>query len=85
MQERHVSLRSVRFGSRQIEWKCQCGGADYIDGGCDCRGTEVDESFFTGRPVDRVRGKTDFDFERWIQLVEQYSKRHLSNSNDRTG
>jgi hypothetical protein len=83
MQERYVSLRSVRYGSRQIEWKCQYGRADYTDGGCDCRRTEFDESFFAGRPVDRVRGKTDFDFENWIQLVQQYSKRHLSNPDDR--
>ncbi|CZR59390.1 uncharacterized protein PAC_09282 [Phialocephala subalpina] len=83
MQERYVSLRSIRYGSRQIEWKCQQGGANDIDGGCDCRGTVVDESSFTGRPWDRVRGKTDFDFGNWIQLVEQYSRRHLSNPDDR--
>jgi hypothetical protein len=39
--------------------------------------------FFTGKPGDRVRGKTDFDFANWIQLVEQYSSRYLSDPEDR--
>jgi hypothetical protein len=91
MQKHMLPLRLLRYGSRQVEWKClQEHGAN---GGTVYDEFPPDETYFHGSPfqADFIRpavgesGRFDVNrtLDNWVHVVEKFSRRDITNLADR--
>jgi hypothetical protein len=94
LQEHIQAVATLRFGSRQVRWSCQ--QTDFIDGGIDApvNNDANDETFNTAlfdgsyykrhpRLAESLSPKRfDHVCNDWMDLVEHYASRSLSNPND---
>jgi hypothetical protein len=92
MQEHHLSLRLIRFGSKQTTWKCL---TDFfsIDGGSTPHPTNkdtifsIDESHRVTEVQSRIKesggwGKSVV-LSHWLEGISEYTNRKLSKSSDK--
>jgi hypothetical protein len=91
LQEHKLARRLLRYGSNQIEWNCQQRKIS-VDGGCKCRGRDLDPQFFEGPVKEHINHpkavnlddhNREGDIRNWMLLVESYSHRSLSKLSDK--
>jgi hypothetical protein len=85
LQERVMSLRKLRYGSKQVTWECLEGSQ--VDGGVEevwfPTGTLQDEKFYLGDIKKRPEATIIKTLREYRELVRRYSYRSLSHTSDK--
>lgn len=85
LQERLLSPRIVEFGTQQTRWSCQDDG--YSDGVTDGWRNEVQtvalKPQLQSLRMAKFVSQSNVRISRWTDLVEIYTKRHLTQGTDR--
>jgi hypothetical protein len=87
MQEHLLSHKLLFFGSRQLRWVC--GNAQYVDGGRNDDTIQLPFPFLSVNKNSPFHTTPAFQADRhttqysWDALVSQFSKRQLSNAEDK--
>jgi hypothetical protein len=80
-QEHQQALRLLRFGSKQVEWKCP--QTHRVDGG-SIHYSDLDPKYFTGSPYGKHSGlEEEGMLSNWMMIVEHYSSRGILRLRDR--